>query len=334
MEQHRYWLAGFELASEFALPLPACPSGMAAMQPAVRVYRGAAPMLSAPSVQRLLLQVASHDYWLEIPQVARYRVRGGREIVVEVAPGALTSTVAAYLCSYALAALCCQRGLLVVHATALGWSDQAILLVGSSGCGKTTLGAFMAARGARALSDDLCIIDTVDECALAQPSDRWFNLWPDSAARLSYAPPGAHQPIAGVAKRAIEVGAAETRALPVRLVLLLREARSPQPKLRLEPFRPLDALVSLAGGAGLAALLQGMNRAAAHLEQCRRLITQARACQIVYPRTFEELPRVAQLIEELATDAANGAQVAEGASGLRRCLSTGAADDAIVTATR
>jgi hypothetical protein len=305
MDQHRYRLAGFELTSEFALPLPAWPSASATAQPAVRVYRGEAPMLREPRVQRLLIQVASDEYWLEVPRVARYRVRGGSEIVVQVAaPGVSAQTVAAYLCSYALAALCCQRGLLVVHATTVACSDRAVLLLGPSGCGKSTLGAFLVARGARVLSEDLCIIDTAGGCAMAQPCAARFTLWPDCAERLGHPLNGAQQPINGVAKLAVAVGEAAVMPLPVHLVLLLREARS---SARFEPLRPLEALATLAAGASLAALLQGMNRVGTHLEQCRRLLTEASAWQVVCHRSFDELPRIAQLIEQLAMHDADSA---------------------------
>jgi hypothetical protein len=301
MEHHRYHLAGFELRSEFALPLPACPSGSAPARAVVHVCSGEAPALPAPAVQRLLLEVAPDDYWLEIPQVARYRVRGGSEIVVQAAPSAPARAVAAYLCSYALAALCAQRGLLVVHATAVACSDKAVLIVGRSGCGKSTLGASLAARGAQVLSDDLCIIDTAGTSAMVLPSTDHLTLWGDSAAQLGHPVSESQRPIAGVPKFSVTVGSVAPAAVTIHLLLALREAKAAQSVCQLEALRPLDALASLAGGASLGALLQGMKREHLHLEQCRKVLAQAHAWQAPHCTSFDELPRLAQLIERLAT---------------------------------
>jgi hypothetical protein len=82
----------------------------------------------------------------------------------------------------------------------------------------------------------------------------------------------------------------------------LLEERSGSPSVRLEPLRPLDALASLAAGAGLGVLMQGMNRGAIYLEQCRRVLTQASGWRIFRARCFDELPGVARFIEELAAE--------------------------------
>ena len=55
-----------------------------------------------------------------------------------------------------------------------------------------------------------------------------------------------------------------------------------------------------------------MERANAHLEQCRRLLTHARALEVTRPLSFAELPRVASLIEQLAAEDAGRAVRAVG----------------------
>lgn len=300
MEQHRYRLADFELASEFVLPLPVAPSASTRALPEVQVCTGEAAALPAPRARRVLLQVAPDDYRLEIPGVACYRVRAGSQIVVQPAPGVPLRTVAAYLCSYALAALCCQRGLLVVHATAVACAGRAVLLLGRSGCGKSTLGASLVARGARLLSEDLCVIDTAGPVVQVLPSAQSFSLWPDSAAHLGYAISESLQPIAGVPKCRVDIGCSAASATPVHSVLVLGEATPALAAADCTALPLLAALASLAGGAGLGALLQGMGREYQHLEQCRQLLGQARAWQVARCASFAQLPDLAQLTEQLA----------------------------------
>ena len=303
MEQHHYRLAGFEICSELRLSLPALRPGSASIHPVVRVFAGGASALHAPQVRRVLLEVAPDDYWLEIPGVARYRVRNGSEVFVQVEPGAPRAAVTAYFHRYALPALCRQRDLLVVNATALAYGERAVLLVGQSGCGKSTLGAVLAARGASVLSDDHCIIDTADGRAMAQPSAERFELWADAAEALGYPLADARQPIAGVPKFAIAVGRAATAAVPVHLVLVLGEPHPRQPTPHVERVPALAALASLAGGPSSVAVSQGMNRAHAHLNQCQRVLAQAQAGYLLWRRSTAEWRRVADLIEQMVTDA-------------------------------
>jgi hypothetical protein len=56
------------------------------------------------------------------------------------------------------AMICARRGLLPMHGSAVAFGDQATLICGTAGAGKSTTAARLIAQGARFISDDLSVL--------------------------------------------------------------------------------------------------------------------------------------------------------------------------------
>jgi hypothetical protein len=95
---------------------------------------------------------------LTVPNVARYRIEAGREIIVEPQPAAPERNVRLYLLGSAFGALLHQRGLLPLHANAVEIDGKAVAFMGESGAGKSTLAAWFHDRGFRVIADDVCVV--------------------------------------------------------------------------------------------------------------------------------------------------------------------------------
>ena len=59
--------------------------------------------------------------------------------------------------------------LYVLHAAAVAWNDRALLLLGESGAGKTTLSLALARSGMSLLGDDLVIVQSTSDCVVVHP---------------------------------------------------------------------------------------------------------------------------------------------------------------------
>jgi hypothetical protein len=259
-------------------------------------------------VRRPLLEVSPHEYWLAIPGIARYRVTRGSDIEIHVEPGARALDVTTYLTSYALAALCCQRGLLVLHATAVALDGRALVLIGPSASGKSTLGAALVAGGGVVLCDDLCVIDTSAPTALVYPSTRFITVWADVAEHLGHDTAVLEPPLTGLQKFRLPMPVGPVSGVPLRHVLTLTEALTMRRAIELEPLPPLRALSNLASTGSLAAVIAGMNRQQAHLEQCGRVLRQAPGWQLSRPLDLARLREVAAVVEQLAQRSSAGAR--------------------------
>lgn len=104
------------------------------------------------------LKAVGNALLFAVDGVARYRIVGGGEIIVDPAPGAPHRNVRLFLLGSAFGALLHQRGILPLHANAIDLGGEAIAFMGKSGSGKSTLAAWFHDRGYPILTDDVCAI--------------------------------------------------------------------------------------------------------------------------------------------------------------------------------
>ena len=147
-----YRLFGLRVRSEVDLPelFPAAESG----EPDVSIGLGSI----GGDVGPFGIKQDESALLLTVPEIARYRVRGGSQILVDVEPGVPERNVRLYLLGSAFGALLHQRGSLPLHANAVEIDGQAVAFMGASGAGKSTLAAWFHDHGYRVIADDICVV--------------------------------------------------------------------------------------------------------------------------------------------------------------------------------
>ncbi len=246
--------------------------------PTVEIRLGAVePCLPAPLSEGACFQVGDQDFLLAVPNVARYRVRRGCEIVVEPFAGAADRDIRVFLLGTILGALCHQRGLLPLHASAIAVDGRCIVFTGPSRAGKSTLAAFLAGRGYAILSDDICVVSR-DPAGrpLAWPGVSRPKLWRDAVDALKISP-GAIEPTRhGMEKYYVttEVGHRDVVPLPLSRIYILREARSAAQE-GVERLRGARAVLAMMGATYRRNLLKPMNGAKAHFTQLTAVVQHA-----------------------------------------------------------
>lgn len=131
------------------------------------------------------LQVDEAGVTLVIPDVAQFRIEGGREIIVEAADRVPETNVRLFLLGSAMGALLHQRGLLPLHANAVEIAGKAVAFMGESGAGKSTLATWFHDQGYRVLADDVCVVSLgLSGSATVLPGLRRVRMW-DDALRAS-----------------------------------------------------------------------------------------------------------------------------------------------------
>ena len=182
---YRYERAGFSIESQWPLPgqMPARSDTAPFGQLSIR--RGPVPDALPGGVQvDPITQAAPGVLLLKHPSAGGFIARDGREILVQPA-GADLGDLCPYVLSSGFAAICIQRGLLLLHASAVAIGDGAVAFAGPKGAGKSTLlGAFVGA-GHAALADDMSLIETrSDQTAHLWAVPGYLRLWPDSVQAL------------------------------------------------------------------------------------------------------------------------------------------------------
>lgn len=121
-------------------------------------------------------------YVFEFADGTRFRIEErGRRITAQ---SPTPEDLATYFLGPILAFIVRLRGGLALHAGAVVIDDEALLLTGMGGAGKSTATAALLQRGASLVTDDVAVIDWKNGAPHVFPGYARVRLWDDSAAAL------------------------------------------------------------------------------------------------------------------------------------------------------
>lgn len=288
-----YAFANVAVASE--LPLPDLLRNRSPAHYSIRLVHGLTPHGRVDARHDWLDTVGSITlteircgavHYLIAPGLLRARVNG-EQLVVDADVGADVSAVRHTLLNQILSRVLDRDGELMLHAALLADTGKAaILLLGETCYGKSTLAAALAQAGVRLLSDDGVRVDFSGAGIGAIPTYPSLCLRPDSHAALyGGAPPASRTDVRGAA---VALGGAN--ALPLGAIVVLNA-----------PGADTDiTLQRMPSGAATMALVQNsfaldpndLQRARTRLGQAAQVAAAVSAYRLGYPRHYALLPRV------------------------------------------
>jgi hypothetical protein len=196
-----------------------------------------------------------------------------------------------------------RRGITALHASAFCLDDQAIILTGAAGAGKSTSAAALALRGLSVLCEDIAAIEEQRHVFAVQAGYPRICLWPESvemltgnASSLPLITPNwqkRYLPLDGVKA----THHAQSRPLGVIYILAPRETRNAP---RVEEVRSRDVLIELVQNTYMNWLLDRRQRAE-EFELLSRLVSHVPVRRIVPHR---EPARIDALCDLILADAA------------------------------
>ncbi len=124
------------------------------------------------------------EFLLQIDQVARYHVRNGREIVVQLLGNSSPGDVSAFISGTVMGALMHQRRMLPIHASTVVYNEKCLVFAGISGSGKSTLAAAVIKAGGSLVADDISVIDFSGDKPSVCPAFPMIRIWEDSLKHL------------------------------------------------------------------------------------------------------------------------------------------------------
>ena len=172
------------------------------------------------------------------------------------APAGDVANAATYLLGPVLGFVLRLRGITCLHASAVAIGGRAMVFVGASGRGKSSLAAALALRGHAVLADDVTPFTESASGFLVQPAYPRLRLWPESVQSLFGSADAMPLIVAGWDKRHVDLTEAPFRfqrePLPLGAIYFL-EAETAEPGL--EPVGPRKALMALVAEAFTTRLL-------------------------------------------------------------------------------
>ena len=135
------------------------------------------------------------DYLLRFPDLADFEVSAdGHSVRCWPVPGISEYTVDHLYLNQVLPLVLSRQGKFVFHASAIEAGSGALVFMGESGRGKSTLAASFATHGFRFLTDDGLLVEEANGGYRVLPSHPSIRLWEDSedalvAEEVPIAPP-------------------------------------------------------------------------------------------------------------------------------------------------
>ncbi len=169
-------------------------------------------------------------------------IEHGRRIVVVPGPNAAKDALRLFVLGAGLGVLLHQRGLLVLHGSAVAIQDRIVGFIGAKGAGKSTTAAFLQQHGHPLVADELVAIQfDARGRPLVMPGLSQLRLWSDALTHTGGDPTNAVPVRAGIDKFNVSASRVASRALPLHSLYLL-DAEGP---LSVDPLYSSERLLSL-----------------------------------------------------------------------------------------
>ena len=291
-----YRVSGLAVASE--IELPGLIAGAPERAPQVTIRRGPVPeSLPEPMASGPTWQIAGKQFLMRIPDIARFLLRDGDEIVFAPETEEGIADVPIFILGTVFGILLHQREQIVLHASAVRVNGKAVLFCGSSGAGKSTLAAALAQRGCPLVTDDVCTVTINGSGApLVYPDGRQLKLWAQAIERLDLAQSRGERVRKAIEKFYVEPGEAFTEPLPLGAVYALREARPPHAP-GIERPNVVDAALLLRRNAYRPLLVRRMNQKTNYFHAATTIANVAGIFHLTRALDFAKMPEVIAALE-------------------------------------
>jgi hypothetical protein len=301
---HHYRVFGLSVASD--LPCPELLPGPTADADITFRYGDVPEWLDNPADSGARWQTAPGLYLLNLPRLARFLVRDGREVLIMPRPEVSEDRLRTFLLSACLSILLHQRKLFALHCSAVQMSGGAVLFSGNSGMGKSTLAGAFLERGCKLLADDMLALTFDDgDQLIVLPGFPQVKLWADSARALGRSTDGLRRVMPEYERFiAAEPDRFDPRPAPLRAIYFLRTHN--QAGFLLEPLEHTPRFNALLDNTWQKLTLPGLGLREWHFQMAARVAARAYAARITRPQEPLEIAHAVRLIEnDLKSDAAD-----------------------------
>jgi hypothetical protein len=137
----------------------------------------------ALKAEGILYQINKDSLLLKIPNVGKYLIKDGKEIVIEKYNGVTEDELCLFTINTPIGALLHQRGFFPLHASAVEIDDACVVFTGVSGAGKSSILTAFQKHGYRILTEEICSISlSENNIPYVHPGAAYTYLWSDVLA--------------------------------------------------------------------------------------------------------------------------------------------------------
>ena len=292
-----YTISELRLRSQIELPelLPAAETGGQAEVSLICAETPAA--LENPVNSGVLYQAAPAQFLLKMPKIARYWVRNGNEILVTPEAESLAEEVRLFLLGTVWAALLHQRELLVLHASGILTPKGAVIFMGRSSAGKSSLAAAFYQRGYPVLGDDTIALDILKKQVVAYPTFPQLRLWPDMLHKLGIKADEVLPVRPKLQKRTLPTPEGfSTTPQPVFAIYVL--GSQVENEIKLEKFQGMARFSTLLNNTFREKFLGGLGLRPVHFQKVSQVAQKTRIASLIRPENEPQFERLVEVLEK------------------------------------
>lgn len=303
---HHYRAYGLRLCSDIALPgLP--PAEVCKADITVE----AAPLPSAMGGGQCFRnwEASPGKFFSHFHEAGRVLVSSGSHIQYDRHAGADDSQITSIILGTSLAAALMQRGIVPMHACSVLTDRGAILVMGSSGAGKsTTLGGLLE-LGLPMMADDVTGLQMrEDGTIMALPAFPAIRLWEDSLAALGQPNDGLVRVRSDINKHYLPVDRFHSAPEPVHALFHIRPYNGEL--LRVSRLEAAYRVAAISKFIFRKNFIDGMGLRALAFQHAAKLANQAQTFDVQRPPHAISPTQVAKALFDALEDVTGGAQAA------------------------
>jgi hypothetical protein len=295
--EHFYRICGLSVSADLDLPgLIGLAASVSA--PDVTIHSGSVPnVLDGATYTGPTWQIADKRFLLTIPDIARFLLSEGREIVYELEAGGDIADIPIFVLGTVFGILLHQRDQIVLHASAVRVNGKAVLFCGQSGAGKSTLAAALAQRGYPLMNDDVCAITIANGVPTVQSDGRQLKLWEQAIDRLALDELRGGRVRTRLEKFYVEPREVSSEPLPIGAVYALRETRPPN-ATGIERPNVVDGALLLRRNAYRPLIVRRLEQRANYFHAAAAMANSAGIYYLTRELSFAKMPDVVAMLEQ------------------------------------
>lgn len=130
----------------------------------LRISYGKMPVSIIEAIQNeQRSQYTQEEIWFHVKKIGTFRILCGNEIIIEMSEEVEEERVHQFIYGRCFAFTLLQRNILTLHSSTIQIGDEAIVLVGESGVGKSTLSSHFLLDGHGFVCDDVSRIEKINQ---------------------------------------------------------------------------------------------------------------------------------------------------------------------------
>ena len=240
------------------------------------------PLVADPLYSGENMMVSATEFAMSVPGTGHLYTREGKIVEYDIEPGADPEWIRLYLKTQALVALLHQRGIISFHASSFRHDGQAIMILGESGAGKSSLTASFVLNGAGFLTDDVTPVIFKGETPYVMPLHDAIRLRDHSVDQLKIDTGDLTRAEPGSGKQYMQVRNAARENCPLSYIFKIEIEKKRIPSFRIP--EPTDAFALLRSEVCSWEILRGMPATEAnYMHQLLEIIKQVKIVRVVRP---------------------------------------------------